>query len=139
MREVQKRNVARVLRANMTDAETGLWKHLRRRQLLGCKFRRQHPIGPYIVDFACLERRLVVEVEGGQPAESISDPRRDACIRHLQFVVVRFCNDDVLTNIDGVCGIICEHLAAASPHPSLSPHAGEGEKRPPPAGEGDQS
>jgi very-short-patch-repair endonuclease len=131
VREGQKRDFARVLRANMTDAETELWKHLRRRQLLGCKFRRQHPISPYIVDFACLERRLVVEVDGGQHAESTSDHRRDAFIRGLQFVVVRFCNDDVLTNIDGVCGIIYEHLAAASPHPDLPPHAGEGEKRPP--------
>ncbi|NOT88656.1 MAG: endonuclease domain-containing protein [Lysobacter sp.] len=139
MREGQKRNFARILRANMTDAEAELWKHLRRRQLLGCKFRRQHPIGPYVVDFACLERRLVVEVDGGQHAESASDPRRDACIGRLQFVVVRFWNDDVLTNIDGVCGIICEHLAAASPHPGLPPQAEEGEKRPPQAGEGDQS
>jgi very-short-patch-repair endonuclease len=131
MREGQNRDFARVLRANMTDAETALWKHLRRRQLLGCKFRRQHPIGPYIVDFACLERRLVVEVDGGQYAESTSDHRRDTCIRGLQFVMVRFWNDNVLTNIDGVCGIICEHLAAASPHPDLPPHAGEGENRPP--------
>ncbi len=139
MREGQKRDFARALRANMTDAETELWKHLRGRQLLGCKFRRQHPIGPYVVDFVCLERRLAVEVDGGQHAESTSDPLRDACIRRLQFVVVRFWNDDVLTNLDGVCGIICEHLAAASPHPRLPPHAGEGEKRPPHAGEGDQS
>ncbi len=131
MREKQKRDFARVLRTNMTDAENELWKHLRRRQLLGCKFRRQHPIGPYIADFACLERRLVVEVDGGQHAESAWDHRRDACIKRMQFVVVRFWNDDVLTNIDGVCGIICEHLAAASPHPDLPPHAGEGEKRPP--------
>ncbi|MEQ1514087.1 MAG: DUF559 domain-containing protein [Lysobacteraceae bacterium] len=131
MRDRQKRDFARVLRANMTDAETELWKHLRCRQLLGCKFRRQHPIGPYVVDFACLDRRLVVEVDGGQHAESASDHARDACIMRLRFVVVRFWNHDVLTNIDAVCGIICEHLVAASPHPSLPPHAGEGEKPPP--------
>jgi len=59
---------SRELRKNMTEAERALWKHLRLRQLKGCKFRRQQPLGKYIVDFVCLEKRLVVEVDGGQHA-----------------------------------------------------------------------
>ena len=62
---------ARELRTHPTDAERRLWHKLKRRQIAGVKFRRQQPIGPYIVDFACLERRLAVEVDGGQHAEQI--------------------------------------------------------------------
>lgn len=66
MRPAQKRDRARRLRRSMTDAEHRLWFHLRNRALMGCKFRRQHPVGPYVADFACIERSMVVEVDGGQ-------------------------------------------------------------------------
>ena len=76
MREGQKRDRARELRRRMTDAERALWRCLRMRQLEGFRFRRQLPVGPYIVDFACLQARLIVEVDGGQHADAAGDARR---------------------------------------------------------------
>ena len=111
MRHRQKTLAARVLRRRMTDAERRLWRVLRYRQLLGCRFRRQHPIGPYIADFACLERGLVIEVDGGQHAASSADPTRDAFLRRQGFRVLRVWNLDVLQNIDGVCAAIARLLA----------------------------
>lgn len=66
MRNVRSRDHARQLRKNMTDAERALWARLRKRLVRGCQFRRQLPIGPYIVDFVCLEKRLIIELDGGQ-------------------------------------------------------------------------
>jgi len=97
-----KRN-ARSLRSDMTDAERLLWRHLRQRQIERCKFRRQHPIGHYIVDFACLEACLIVEVDGGQHAERKEyDTERTTWLEGQGFRVLRFWNTDVLENIDGV-------------------------------------
>jgi hypothetical protein len=80
MREGRKTGFARHLRRTMTDAERSIWHHLRNRAFMGCKFRRQHPIGAYVVDFVCLERRLVVELDGGQHAGDAGDEGRDkAC------------------------------------------------------------
>ena len=93
---------ARQLRKNMTDAERALWRLLRQRQVNGLRFRRQVPIDHYIVDFACLEARLVIEVDGGQPFESQADKTRDAYLRSQGFRVLRFWNNDVLSNQDGV-------------------------------------
>ncbi|HEY7553575.1 MAG TPA: endonuclease domain-containing protein [Candidatus Binatia bacterium] len=90
---------ARALRHNPTEAERLLWRHLRLWQLSGYKFRRQQPIGNYIVDFACLEKRLVVELDGGQHAEQSSyDIKRDEWLRGAGFRVLRFWNHDVLKN-----------------------------------------
>jgi very-short-patch-repair endonuclease len=102
---------ARSLRKNMTDAEGKLWRHLRRRQLDGCKFRRQVRIGPYIADFACLNPLIIVEVDGGRHAEARAyDARRDDYMRGQGFRVLRFRNNDVLGNIEGVWEAIAAEL-----------------------------
>jgi very-short-patch-repair endonuclease len=94
--------LARRLRANQTDAETALWKRLRNRQIDGHKFARQVPIGNYICDFACREKQLVIEVDGGQHAESAADAIRDRYLADERYRVLRFWNNDVLGNIEGV-------------------------------------
>ncbi len=86
----------------MTDAERRLWSVLRSRRLLGYKFRRQRPIGPFIVDFACIEHRLVVEADGGQHLESNYDARRTAWLEARGWRVMRFWNNDILANTEGV-------------------------------------
>lgn len=96
---------ARALRTNMTDAEKKLWLNLRGRQMCGLKFRRQHPLGPYIVDFYCHQARLVIEVDGGQHWDEENrryDARRTAYL-HMQAIrVIRFSNDEVLKDTEGV-------------------------------------
>jgi len=102
---------AHTLRADHTDAEALLWNRLRDRRLAGVKFRRQHPIGPYVVDFCCIERHLVVEVDGGQHADAESgDEKRSAYLASFGLKVLRFWNSDVLANIEGVLAQIAEHL-----------------------------
>ncbi len=118
---------ARLLRAGMTDSERRLWSRLRMEQL-GVKFRRQHPLGNYIADFACLAPKLVIELDGSQHADQAAyDARREAFFRSLGFTVLRFATDAPFSNLDGVLVVILEALAAAStsPHPSLPPE-GEG-------------
>ncbi len=102
---------ARELRENQTDAERLLWSRLRGRQLAGFKFRRQHPVPPFIVDFACIEARLIVELDGGQHAENASaDARRTACIEREGFRILRFWNNEVLGNLEGVLETIAGEL-----------------------------
>jgi very-short-patch-repair endonuclease len=80
-----------------------LWLHLRRKQLEGLRFRRQHPLGRYIADFVCLEKRLVLEVDGGQHAiEQNKDKQRDNWLIAEGYQILRFWNNDVLTNTEGV-------------------------------------
>ena len=93
----------------MTDAEAVMWRHLRGRSL-GVTFRRQHPIGPYFADFACLTTKVVVEVDGGQHAGSQHDARRDAFLRSEGFTVLRFWNNDVLLRTDAVLEVIRQHV-----------------------------
>jgi very-short-patch-repair endonuclease len=100
---------ARELRRNLTDAESLLWRELRRR-VLGAKFRRQVPIGTYIVDFACLQRKLIIEVDGGQHLESAVDAERDRWLRAQGFRVLRFWNNQVFLNLQGVLETIAGHL-----------------------------
>ena len=126
MREGQKLELARSLRHGMTDAERHLWKYLRQRQVSGCKFRRQVAVGPYIADFACFEKGLIVEVDGGQHCDSRTDLLRDVFLRRQGFKVLRFWNHDVLANIGGVVWVIAKMLATCSPHPNPPPQAGEG-------------
>ena len=105
------RERARDLRRNPTEAERALWKHLRIRQLRGHKFRRQQLLGPYIVDFVCLEKRLIVELDGGQHAEQVrSDTNRTAWLETQGFRVIRFWNHHVLNEIEAVKEAIGEAL-----------------------------
>ena len=116
---------ARTLRKNMTDTESCLWSRLRKRQINGCKFRRQFPLDRYIVDFVCLEARLVIEVDGGQHAEqTANDEMRDKWLASQGFRVLRFWNHDVLRETDAVVEKIMRVLNE-TPTPSL-PHKGGG-------------
>ncbi|MCC7049503.1 MAG: endonuclease domain-containing protein [Alphaproteobacteria bacterium] len=102
---------ARVLRRDSTDAERAMWRLLRSRRLVGHKFRRQLPIGPYIADFACFEGKLVVELDGGQHGIAIArDAARTRAIERHGFRVVRFWNNDVLANPEGVLTMILQAL-----------------------------
>jgi len=103
--------LARRLRVNQTDAETVLWNRLRNRQIDGHKFARQVPIASYICDFVCRERRLVVEVDGGQHSESASDEIRDRRLNEDGYRVLRFWNNDVLGNLEGVLMTIQTELS----------------------------
>ncbi|MBM4285441.1 MAG: endonuclease domain-containing protein [Deltaproteobacteria bacterium] len=115
----------------MTDAERRLWYHLRNRRLGGCKFRRQYPVGPYIVDFICLEKNLVIEVDGGQHAENeAQDTERSAYLNKMGYRVVRFWNNEVLQETEAVLQAIFDLIANAkknSPSPRPSPPSGERE------------
>lgn len=104
---------ARILRGQLTDAERALWRRLRRRQLHGHKFRRQHPRGSYILDFVCLEKKLVVEVDGGQHAlQTEHDSIRDEWLQRGGFRVLRFWNTQVLKEMDAVLEEISRALEA---------------------------
>jgi len=119
---------ARELRNNGTDVERLLWRHLRNSQLEGIKFRRQQVIESYIVDFVSFDTRIVIELDGGQHAENeIYDEQRDACLRANGFAVLRFWNNDVITNIEGVLEVVRQRcLEAASPTPQPPPARGGG-------------
>ena len=106
MRTGRKRDVARCLRRSMTDAERRLWFHLRNRSFSDWKFRRQHPVGPYIADFACLCAGVVVEVDGGQHLESAQDDVRTRYLHGRGLLVLRFWNDDVLLRTELVLATI---------------------------------
>lgn len=106
MRSDAKRDLARRLRRSMTDAERRLWFYLRNRVCSGWKFRRQHPLGPYIADFACLHAGVVVEVDGGQHVDAASDEARTRYFGERGFIVLRFWNDDVLLRTDAVLSAI---------------------------------
>jgi very-short-patch-repair endonuclease len=105
---------ARELRTNMTDAEKRLWWLVRNRQLDGHKFRRQHPIGIFVADFVCIERRLIIELDGGQHADSADDARRTAWLEDHGWRVIRFWNNDVLTGTEGVLEVILQALRSSS-------------------------
>ena len=97
------RDRARVLRGAQTDAEKALWKRLRARRCAGSKFRRQVPIGPFIADFCCLERRLIIELDGGQHIEQAgSDAARTLYLQAQGFRVIRFWNPDVLRDPESI-------------------------------------
>jgi len=105
------RRHVRQLRKDPTNAERLLWSRLRRRQLDGFKFRRQHQIGLYICDFASLDAAVVVELDGSQHVDRHDyDLRRDNFLRSAGFRVLRFWNNDVLVNLDGVVETIYEAL-----------------------------
>jgi very-short-patch-repair endonuclease len=120
--------LARRLRVNQTNAETVLWNRIRNRQIDGHKFVRQQPISGYICDFVCREKLLVIEVDGGQHNESAADAIRDRRLNEEGYRVIRFWNNDVLGNIEGVLLTIQSELRGSRPlTPTLSPRrAGRG-------------
>ena len=97
---------ARSLRLHQTDAEQKLWRHLRNRAVNGLKFRRQVPLGPYVVDFVCFECKLIIEADGGQHADSSRDRVRDTYFKARGYKVLRFWNTDTLNNFDAVLALI---------------------------------
>ena len=104
---------AKKLREEPTDAESRLWYVLRRKHTLGFKFRRQHPVGRYVADFACPEAKLIIEVDGGQHAEQVKeDAARTRELEAHGYAVLRFWNHEVLENFDGVQEVIRAALAA---------------------------
>jgi very-short-patch-repair endonuclease len=110
----------------MTEAERRLWQAIRGKQIQEHRFRRQYLIGPYIADFACIDRKLVLELDGGQHQEQIEyDKRRTEFLQSQGWRVLRFWNNDVLNNLDGVLASIVEALSAAPPS-QPSPLQGEG-------------
>ncbi|OIR16485.1 hypothetical protein GALL_32100 [mine drainage metagenome] len=114
---------AKTLRSNQTKVEERLWYHLRAHRFMGLKFRRQKPMGSYIVDFVCVERRLIIELDGGQHAEQTAyDQQRDAWLSNQGYTVLRFWNNDVMQELEGV---LEEIRIALSPSPS--PVNGRGE------------
>jgi very-short-patch-repair endonuclease len=139
---VFRRNVAKRLRADETTAEKALWWVLRRIPMMGTHFRRQVPIGPYVVDIACMSARLVIEVDG--PSHSfddqiVKDARRTAFLEAEGYKVLRFGNAEALGSVDAVLDTIYAALAAAGiVEPVISsPHPGGLAADPPPRGEGE--
>ncbi|HEX5507250.1 MAG TPA: endonuclease domain-containing protein [Pseudolabrys sp.] len=125
---------ARKLRGNLTDADQKLWRALRRDQLNGLHFRRQHPVGPYTLDFYCPQIRLAIELDGGQhnmQSQAEKDRRRSEQLGIKGIVVIRFWNNDVLSNIEGVLAEIVRISRSRSdvtPSPTL-PFSGGGSQR----------
>jgi very-short-patch-repair endonuclease len=121
---------AKQLRQNQTDAEKMLWFALRDRQIGNLKFRRQVALGPYIVDFVCFENKLIVELDGGQHAEAVAyDEVRTRWLERDGFHVIRFWNNDVMSNMDGVLTRLmekCEELKSDANDNVPSPLVGEG-------------
>ena len=120
---------SRDLRNNSTDAERKLWAHLRNRQVQGTRFNRQVPIGPFICDFAARTLKLIIELDGGQHAvRTAQDDRRSEFLVSRGFRVLRFWNNDVLENVDGVLAVI-ERALHDMPSPNPSRNAGGEEAR----------
>jgi very-short-patch-repair endonuclease len=135
------RNFSRSLRKNPTDAEKKLWAHLRRKQISGRRFRRQHPLGRYIVDFVCLEAKLIVEIDGGQHAESVhDDTQRTQWLQRQGFRVARFWNNEVLGETESVLTEIARLVdSQVLPPPYPSPAGGGGDRTASQGGTGNAS
>lgn len=104
-RELLSAVLARALRKNQTDVEKLLWNHLRNRQMTGIKFRRQQPIGSYIVDFVSFERKIIIELDGGyhnDEAQKRKDDERSEWLKSIGYNVLRFWNNEIIENIEGV-------------------------------------
>ncbi len=120
---------AKALRSNQTEAEQRLWYHLRAHRFMGLKFKRQKPLGRYIVDFVCLERRLIIELDGGQHAEQRTyDRHRDGWLRSQGYTVLRFWNNDVMQQLESVLERIRSSLSPglSTPQGSAIPSPASG-------------
>jgi len=106
---------AKNLRKNATDTEKYLWKYLKGNQLEGFKFCRQQPIGKYIVDFVNLERKIIIELDGGQHLNNEKDKVRDEWLKEQGYSVLRFWDNDIFNNVEGILEIIREKLLSPSP------------------------
>jgi len=126
MGEAEMLNNAKTLRTNQTEAEQRLWYHLRAHRFMGLKFKRQKPMGRYIVDFLCVERRLIIELDGGQHAEQVAyDQQRDAWLLSQGYTVLRFWNNEVMQQLEGVLEQI---RCTISSNPLLNPLPQAGEE-----------
>lgn len=116
------KSLAKALRKESTDAERWLWQRLRNRELLGWKFRRQHPIGCYIVDFVCIEKKIIIELDGSQHAENqTADSARSEYLKEKGYQVLRFWNNDVLVRGEAVLNAILSYLNENAPSTRPSP------------------
>jgi very-short-patch-repair endonuclease len=115
---------ARVLRRNFTEAERRLWAALRDRRLAHYKFRRQRSVGPFIADFVCIAHRLVIEADGSQHAENPTDEARTIWLEEHGWKLVRFWNNDILENTEGVLESILQILRQTPPSPTRPSRAG---------------
>ena len=127
------RSYAKQLRRELTQEERRLWYLLRSRRFENYKFRRQHPVGNYILDFACCAARLAVELDGGQHDENQEyDRQRTLWLNHKDWHVIRFWNNELWNNEEAVLERILETLQALHPSPRPSPGKGEGAHIPTP-------
>jgi very-short-patch-repair endonuclease len=121
-KKIKSRRVPQRLRRSLTQAERTLWSALRLQQLRGFKFRRQHLLGNYVLDFVCMSARLVIEVDGGQHAEAgAADERRTRFLMNAGFRVLRFWNNEVLAQTEAVLMCIAEELERGAETPSPPP------------------
>ncbi len=119
--------IAKRLRTRLTDVEKKLWYRLRNRQFYGFKFRRQYPIGGYVVDFICTEAKLIIELDGGQHAlQSSRDHARDTWLHGEGYRVLRFWNNELVENLEGV--LISIQSALGNPHPYPLPERERGQE-----------
>lgn len=123
---MEQREFAKHLRHHMTESETRLWQHLRAHRLNGEKFRRQQPMGFYVVDFVHFGARLIVEADGGQHNDAPRDESRDAWLRAQGFKVLRFWNNEIMNNLEGVLETI---MASVTLPPSPPTPLPQGERR----------
>jgi very-short-patch-repair endonuclease len=127
--KTQHKPLVKALRRHPTDAEKKLWRHLRNRQISGAKFRRQQPFGPYILDFYCAESKLAIELDGGQHSKlkgAAQDKQRDEYLKEEGVTVLRFWNNQLLCEFEGVIEMICTTLEGRSPHPNPLPQGERG-------------
>jgi very-short-patch-repair endonuclease len=124
---------AKTLRRNLTDAEQKLWYHLRAHRFMGRKFKRQKPLGRYVVDFICLEEKLIIELDGGQHAENLEyDQERDAWLRSQGYTVLRFWNNELMNETESVLerirlALSNEAISSKTLSPDPSPVNGRGD------------
>ncbi len=119
-------NIAKMLRKRSANAEILLWQKLRNKQLEGYKFLRQQPVGPYIVDFVNFDKRIVIELDGGQHTmEEDRDKKINAWLKAEGFHILRFWNNELFENLEGILEVIRKRLLSPSPGPS---HKGRGDR-----------